>query len=280
MPAMCFFKFPPPALKKARMIKSPLDLRVNADPAIIIADAVTKQRELEEAAKAEERETGEYIRPIVLFQAGTTGSAMDVDHLRNALLEMKGITTEQVAVSTGERNQLEGVDVMARGEEIRYIITVRKLVEGWDCPFAYVLCSVGNITATRAVEQILGRVLRLPGARLKGRNELNVAYAFAVHPDFQEAAECVQTALREGAGFNTLEARDFVSDNDGTHRQNALFAPASSAEIAEKSAAIDCAAPEHLERWAVSFVDAKRFPGYGMGVGEVARGLAALSHGH
>lgn len=52
-----------------------------------------------------------------------------------------------------------------------------KLREGWDCPFAYVLCSVSNLSSTTAVEQILGRVLRQPYARLKAHDELNLAYA-------------------------------------------------------------------------------------------------------
>ena len=39
---------------------------------------------------------------------------------------------------------------------IRYIVTVEKLREGWDCPFAYVLGSVGNVATETAVEQLLG----------------------------------------------------------------------------------------------------------------------------
>ena len=198
-------------LKQANMIKAPLDMRVNSDPAVVIADAVAKQRELEAVARAEEKDTGEYIRPIVLFQAGSTGSEMDVDRLRAILLEMDGITEEQVAVSIGGRNELEGVDVMGR-VPVRFIITMRKLGEGWDCPFAYVLCSVANIGATRAVEQILGRVLRLPRARKKNHPELNKAYAFAAHSNFYEAAQFVRKALVEGAGFNPLEAKDFAPD--------------------------------------------------------------------
>lgn len=42
---------------------------------------------------------------------------------------------------------------------VRYIITVQKLREGWDCPFAYVLCSVAELSSPTAVEQLLGPVL-------------------------------------------------------------------------------------------------------------------------
>ena len=219
-------------LKKAHMIKAPLDMRVNADVKTVIADAVAKQRELEEIAKAEKQDTGEYIRPIVLFQAGNEGSEMDPKRLREVLLTMDGITEEQVAISTGKKNQLAAIDnIMAPGE-LRFIITIKKLGEGWDCPFAYVLCSVGNITATRAVEQILGRILRLPNARAKKRGELNAAYAFAAHPDFHTAAEAVRKALEEGAGFSKLEARDFLPETSS--QQSPLFSHDSLGAAEEK----------------------------------------------
>ena len=223
-------------LKKANMIKAPLKMRVNDDGFTAVENAVAKQRELEEIAKAEERETGEYIRPIVLFQAGKAGSDFNVDRLRGMLLEIDGITEEQIAVSIGERDELKDANLMARGP-LRFIITVQKLGEGWDCPFAYVLCSVANIGAIRTVEQILGRVLRLPNAQAKSRPELNEAHAFVAHQNFLEAAEHVQKALVEGAGFNALEARDFVSG--GADGQGGLFdeaaSPASGVKLAPLS---------------------------------------------
>ena len=54
------------------------------------------------------------------------------------------------------------MDLLSPDCPIRYIITVNALKEGWDCPFAYVLATVANRTSAVDVEQILGRVLRLP----------------------------------------------------------------------------------------------------------------------
>ena len=53
--------------------------------------------------------------------------------------------------------------------KVRFIITQQALKEGWDCSFAYVLCSVAEQKSPRAVEQLLGRVLRLPRATRKRR---------------------------------------------------------------------------------------------------------------
>ena len=59
-------------------------------------------------------------------------------------------------------NELKNVELMSLSCPIRYIITVNALKEGWDCPFAYILASLANKTSQVDVEQILGRILRLP----------------------------------------------------------------------------------------------------------------------
>ena len=91
-------------------------------------------------------------------------------------------------IATGETRGLEGVDLFDRDCKVRFIITQQALKEGWDCSFAYVLCSVAEQKSPRAVEQLLGRVLRLPRASRKGHEKLNRAYAFATTASFQHAA--------------------------------------------------------------------------------------------
>jgi len=80
---------------------------------------------------------------------------------------------------------------------IRYIITVNALREGWDCPFAYVLVSVSNMGARLSVEQTIGRLMRLPGAKEKADPALNSAYVFACTRNFSETSEMVIKALQE-----------------------------------------------------------------------------------
>ena len=71
---------------------------------------------------------------------------------------------EHIVIATGETKGLDGVDLFDRDCKVRFIITQQALKEGWDCSFAYVLCSVAEQKSPRAVEQLLGRVLRLPRA--------------------------------------------------------------------------------------------------------------------
>ncbi len=194
-------------LKSEEMIKLPIRLTTNSDWRLTIGAALDSQAMLEEAAKAEEKETGEYIRPIVLFQAQAKRGAdpLTYDRVEKFLLEDKRINPDHIAVHTGTRKDLDGMDIKSRDCEIRYIITVDKLKEGWDCPFAYVLCSVADQFSPTAVEQLMGRVLRMPSARLKRRDALNRAYAYVASQSFDETAQKLKDGLVEGAGFNKLE---------------------------------------------------------------------------
>ena len=90
-----------------------------------------------------------------------------------------------------------------------YAITVQALREGWDCHFAYILCSLAEVHSTIYVEQILGRILRLPKAAWKKQEALNMAYAFAASKYFQEAANALTDALIQN-GFERQEAKDLI----------------------------------------------------------------------
>ncbi|MGV6838722.1 MAG: DEAD/DEAH box helicase [Planktomarina sp.] len=206
-------------LKAEQMIKLPIRLTTDRDWRKTVGAALDSRNQLEEAAKAEQAETGEYIRPILLFQAQSKSKAdphrITVEALQKYLLEDKRLPEDQIAVVTGNKTEIDGVDLKAPDCPIRYIITVSKLKEGWDCPFAYVLCSVAEQTSKTAIEQILGRVLRMPQARLKRRDALNRAYAYVASQSFDDAAQRLRDGLVEGAGFNRLEADEIISPQAG-----------------------------------------------------------------
>jgi type III restriction enzyme len=202
-------------LKAEQMIKMPIRLTTDRDWQKTIGAALDCRAALEEAALAEEAQTGEYIRPLVLFQAQSAAAAdptrLTFEKIEKFLIEDKGIPKEQIAVHTRPRKDLDDHDIADRGCPIRYIITVQKLKEGWDCPFAYVLCSVAEQVSATAIEQLLGRVLRMPRAKLKNRPALNQAYAFVASASFDTTAQQLKDGLVEGAGFNKLEAAAFIA---------------------------------------------------------------------
>jgi type III restriction enzyme len=194
------------------MIKMPIRLETRVDWKELLSDAVTQRNYLEAIAKEERRETSEYIRPIMLLQAQPKRKdqeTLTVDVVKQCLLDDHHIPEDHIAVATGVEKGLEDIDLADPKCEIRYVITIQALREGWDCPFAYILCTVAEMRSATAVEQILGRVMRLPQAQRKQRDELNVAYAFAVSPHFYAAANTLADALVEN-GFNKLEAEDLI----------------------------------------------------------------------
>ncbi len=203
-------------LKAEQMIKLPIRLTTDSDWRKTIGGALDCQVALEEAAKAEQAETGEYIRPLILFQAqsalATDKTRLTWEVIEQHLLEDKSIPKAQIAVHTGPRKDLDDIaDITDPACPVRYIITVQKLKEGWDCPFAYVLCSVAEQVSQTAIEQILGRVLRMPKAKRKQRDALNRAYAYVAAKSFDETAQRLKDGLVEGAGFNKLEADQIIA---------------------------------------------------------------------
>lgn len=203
-------------LKAESMIKLPIRLETQTDWQALLGDAIAERVDLERKAESERRKTGDYIRPIMLIQAQPRRHGKDtltVDVIEKSLTEDHHIPGNQIVRATGEDRGLEDIDLSDDKCEIRYVITVQALREGWDCPFAYILCSVAEQRSIGAVEQILGRVLRLPYCNSREIDELNRAYAFVASPNFAEAAQNLVDALVEN-GFNRQEAEDFIKPAD------------------------------------------------------------------
>lgn len=213
-PSNVLFHVSAAELKAEDMIKLPIRLNTDRDWLQVVGQARDCRRMLEDAAKGERAATGEYIRPIILFQAQsrskTDPDRLTIEKVYGALREA-GVPEAEIARHGGDYAELDKIeDIASEDCPVRYIITMQKLREGWDCPFAYVLCSVAALSTATAVEQILGRVLRMPKARRKGQDVLNRAYAFVTSDNFQETAEKLKDGLVEGAGFNRMEVKELV----------------------------------------------------------------------
>jgi len=121
-----------------------------------------------------------------------------------------GITKDEVKISVGALDELKEVkDIASPKCPVRFILTVQKLREGWDCPFAYVLCSLRETRSATAIEQIVGRILRLPNAQKKQHPDLNCAFAFSVSDSLPEVLNELREAL-ESNGFTTAEAERII----------------------------------------------------------------------
>ncbi|MBS3986918.1 MAG: DEAD/DEAH box helicase family protein [Erysipelothrix sp.] len=212
-------------LKKEKMVKLPVIVYNRKSQSDVYSDAISIRAKLEAQAKQEETTSGRYIRPIVLFQAQPKNNADSTTYekIKKTLVDI-GIPENQIAIKTGDKDELKNVELMSPDCPIRYIITVNALKEGWDCPFAYVLATVANRSSAVDVEQILGRVLRLPYTKTNSSDVLNLSYVITSSADFYGTLDKIVLGLNN-AGFSSKDYR--VKDLD-------LEQPKESNETVEK----------------------------------------------
>lgn len=206
-------------LKAAEMIKLPIILAEHDSWQTAVNGAIASRAALAEAAKEET----DYIRPIVLFQAQSRNQEVTIEVLKNHLMEVEQIPEDRIAIATGDQRELDGVDLFDPKCRIEYIITIEALKEGWDCSFAYVFCSVSRIQDATDVEQLLGRVLRMPYAQLRKDDALNRAFAHVSEPSFGAAASALADKLVT-MGFDEQEAKDIIEPAQGHLDDTGLFA--------------------------------------------------------
>lgn len=193
-------------LKQAEMVKLPIMLSVQPDGwKQALTASVAQQRRLLALATGEEQ----YVRPLLLVQAQNTNSEANVAAVKAHLLE-EGVAEEAIKIATGEQRELENVDLLSRDTKVDVVITMEALREGWDCSFAYVFCSLRNVTTDTAAEQLLGRVLRMPYASRRNVPELNEAYAYVISNNFAETAQGLRDRLVKDLGFTAEESEQFV----------------------------------------------------------------------
>jgi type III restriction enzyme len=194
-------------LKKEHMVKLPVIVYNNHDKTEVINNALHLQRKLENLAKNQEAEGGKYIRPIVLFQAQpkTKDDNTTFEKLKEQLLGL-GISENHIKIKTANIDELKGIDLMDKECEVRYIITINALKEGWDCPFAYILASLADKSSSVDVEQILGRVLRQPYVQRHKAFQLNLSYVLTASAKFNETLQSIVKGLQE-SGFSEKDYR-------------------------------------------------------------------------
>ncbi len=209
------------ALKEEEMIKLPIRARIHASWRDAVSATVARRNWLEEAA---DREV-EHLRPVALYQARPKNAEPTVEDVRRFLVEERMIPEAHVVVATGDQRGLDGVDLTDPTVRVRHVITVDALKEGWDCPSAYVLCATQNLSSSTAVEQILGRILRMPYAARRNTRALNEAYAEIVEGDFTATAAALRDKLLS-MGFTDEEAAvGIVADAPQSDDQGRLFDP-------------------------------------------------------
>lgn len=193
------------ALKAEQMIKLPIVLQTHPNWEEAVRDALLTRKRLAVEASNEP----DYLRPILLLQAEDKRGEVNVERLYSHLIEREHIAAERIAVATGGQRGLDGVNLFDPACPVEVVITVEALKEGWDCSFAYVFCSLQKVGSSRDMEQLLGRVLRMPYARERRSALLNRAYAHLASAETARVANDLADRL-VAMGFEELEAAQAV----------------------------------------------------------------------
>lgn len=177
-----------------------------------LSEAATRLNSLEAKAKEHEQNTNIYIRPIMLIQVERTGKdqrdgvLIHAEDAKEYLIKQLAVPESQIAIKSSEKDDIEGIDLLSKDCEIRYIITKQALQEGWDCPFAYVLCALTKSQSETAMTQLIGRVLRQPYARKTGVKELDECYVYSFQHDTSKLVRGIKSNL-EGEGLGDVVGR-------------------------------------------------------------------------
>ena len=209
-------------LKQEEMIKLPVQVQsaTNTDWHNVLAGAHDKLDRLNSEAISLQTSEGRYIRPIAVVRVERTGrdqrdsDRIHAEDVREYLVRNLGVPAEAVAVKSSELDELRGKDLLSEFSPVRWIITKAALMEGWDCPFAYVLVMLDNTRAQRALTQLVGRVMRQPHAQRTGMEALDQCYVYCCNVDVGVAVSQVKNGLEQegltGLGDSVLsDSPDF-----------------------------------------------------------------------
>ena len=217
------------ALAAEEMIKLPIDVLVKAgdDWRDCLREALDQLNMLQTDADELRASNGRYIRPILLVQVERTGREergagfIHTEDAREFLLAA-GLREAEIAVKTANVNDLkspENQDLLSPRNVVRAIITKQALQEGWDCPFAYVLCCLAANRNLGALTQLVGRILRMPGAQRTGSKSLNACYVLTHRAQTGEVLDAIKKGLEEeGLADLALTVREGARETAGTRK--------------------------------------------------------------
>jgi type III restriction enzyme len=213
------------------MIKLPLNIATSGQKAWkdVLTQALDKRVALAKKAidYAEKTNAPKTVRPIVLVQVERTGKDQrGTDHIHSEevkeyLIERLAIPEKAIAIKSSDTDDIEGIDLLAEGCPIEWIITKAALQEGWDCPYAYILVSLNNTGSGQSMTQLIGRILRQPNQQRLPEPfaDLNESYIYCLHKRAGEISKEVKTAL-EKEGYEGESSSLIIDSSDKNTAKN------------------------------------------------------------
>lgn len=214
-------------LKAEEMIKMPVQVfspaKTNWEDTLSAADE--KLTDIKKAALSLRQQEDRYIRPIAVVRVERTGREqrdglrVHAEDVREYLVQNLSVPPNAIRVKSAEKDELGREDLLSETSEVRWIITKAALMEGWDCPFAYLLVLLDNTRSQNALTQLVGRILRQPGARLTGVEELDRCYVYCWNLDVLKAVDQVRQGLQDEGLTGLMDQVEGMDGDDPTRRK-------------------------------------------------------------
>ncbi len=214
-------------LKTEEMIKMPVQVfsPEKTEWQDTLSAAVEELSKIDNAALSLQQQEDRYIRPIAVVRVERTGRdqrdgfRVHAEDVREYLIQNEGIRPEAIRVKSADKDELGREDLLSETSEVRWIITKAALMEGWDCPFAYLLVLLDNTRSQNALTQLVGRILRQPHARLTGVAELDRCYVYCWNLDVLKAVDQVREGLQDEGLTGLMDQVESMDGDDPSRRK-------------------------------------------------------------
>ena len=137
------------------------------------------------------------------------GGHIHAENVKDWLLTA-GFDETEIAVKTAEQERPRISQriwtLLSPTNRVRAIITKQALQEGWDYPLAYVLCALAASSNVNAMTQLVGRILRQPGAIKTEIPALDECHVITHRADTATVVEAIKDGLeKDGLGDLVLQ---------------------------------------------------------------------------
>lgn len=167
-----------------------------------------------------------HVYPKVLISSEFTGAEMasepySAQSIKNILLKT-GIPSDLIAIKSSEQDELGNRNMDSPDERVRYIITKRALMEGWDCKSIYSIVMVNNIGADVTNFQLIGRGLRQPHRRYYKNSDLNELHLYTNSHSHDSAVARLTSYLAECGLAEDAKSFLVMDDSRSNHTLDVL----------------------------------------------------------
>jgi type III restriction enzyme len=202
-----------------QLIKQPISFNSyqSFDIKELLQEVVKLQKKLERTSKAEEAQ----LIPKVLVSVEFTDKRFkdkngSIYSVKDALIKL-GVSPDSIKIKSSTVDEIDQIDLDSPVVEVRYLLTKRALLEGWDCKSVYIVVLINRIGAEVTNFQLAGRGMRQPYQHYFVKPQLNTLYILTNSSKHTESINKLKSVL-EKKGLSSLGVSDTGGGPEEKHK--------------------------------------------------------------